>query len=346
MRISALMPKPPPRKPSSAQEPFALSKGTLKCGAGVLGLALIIGISHLMSPSEDAAASAPAGGSSAGGAVTSLDDSNFDQFVASHPEGVLVDFYTESCKFCKKLEPEYEKAAKELKASGGPPLAKLDSELGPQVAQKLGLTRYPTVFWFWQGENVLELPRASEKPADKIVEWARWATSPAVQELDTRQEFDEALVTLRQTLHVKARLMVAFNRECMGQGCFGTTDEESMRDAFEAAAQRHRATTVFLYIKEVPSGDPYNNPGPFLRSYGGEESKDEDYQGPPLRAEVTEWVKGILDKAKPPKTEADSGEDANKVADDAKSSADKAIEQVQEALKNAEASGESAGEGA
>jgi len=309
-------------KPANAKESFKFSKGQLQCGVGVLVCALIIGISHVLSPSEeDAAAAVVPKSGKASNVVTALDDATFDNFAASHPEGFLVDFYSKNCKFCTKLAPEYEKAAQEVKKDG-PPLASVDAEAGSQLMQRFGITRYPTVLWFWKGEQVLELPRASEKPAAKIAEWARWATTPAVQELDTREEFDAALLTLRSSLHAKARLMVAFNR----------ADSDGLRAAFEAAAQRHRATTVFLYIKEVLSGEP------LLRSYGQEQSHDEDYQGAPTREEVIPWVKGVLDKAKPPK------DDAANVATEAKSAADKAIDAVQKALENAEAKQEDGAE--
>jgi len=309
------MVKAAPRKPGTAQTPFALPGWALKLGAGALVCAFIVGLSVHFSPSEAAEDAAPAkGGKSAAPAATDLDDTTFEKFLADNSEGALVDFYSKDCKFCAKLAPEYEKAAKELKKAGGPALASVDAEVGPQMMQKFGINRYPTVYWFWKGENVLELPRASEKPAAKIVEWAKWAAGPAVQELDTRAEFDGALETLRSSLHAKARLMVAFNR----------ANSEGLREGLEAAAQRHRATTVFLYIKEAGTGEP------LMRSYGGEQSKDEDYEGATTGVAVTEWVKGVLDKAKPPaEPPAEPKEEGEK------SAATKAMEEIKKASENA-----------
>jgi len=305
------MPKAPPRKPSGVKESFALPKGALQCGAGALFIASVIGLSHVLSP-VDAQPATPA--SPAVKHVKTLDDATLDNFLASHPEGALVDFYSNDCSFCKKLAPEFEAAAKELSSSGGPPLASVDSESGAKMMQRFGIQRFPTVLWFWRGENVLELPRAAEKPAAKIVEWARWAITPAVQELETQAEFNEALATLRSSLHKSARLMVAFNGEASGQDA-----NKHMRAALEAAAQRHRATTVFLYIKEASPGQQ-----PVLRSYGQEESNDEEYTGATDATEVIQWVKGALEKAKPP---ADA---------ESKTATDKAMEQVQQNAETAQ----------
>jgi len=314
------MTKPTARKPSGAVEGFSMSKGQKQCGGAALLIAFIVGLSHYFSPSADADAEFTA---LAKPSVTALDDTNFDKFVAEHPEGILVDFYSKSCKFCVKLAPQFEKAAKELKV-GGPPLATVDSETGAKIVEKYDITRYPTVLWIWKGQNVLEFPRASEKPAAKIVDWAKWAMTPSVQELETEAEFVEALPTLRSTLSpTRGRLFVAFNRQ-------GSAD---MREAYEAAAQRNRATTVFLYLKESLG------PGPTLKMFGPDDSNDEEYQGGATQEEVVQWVKGNLDKAKPA-VEEPKAEDAKEKPVEEKSAAVKAMEQIEEVQKNAAAAKE------
>lgn len=188
---------------------------------------------------------------------------------------------------------------KKLVKEKGPALAAVDQDTGAEVMKKFGIERFPTVMWFWQGKQVLELPRASEKTADKLVEWAHWAAGAAVQELDTKEEFDGALSTLRSSLHAKARLMVLFKG-----------GSEGLLEAFEEAAQRQRTTTVFLYIKESLAD------GTELHSYGGDESKDEVYSGASTTEAVGQWVKEVLEKAKPPKTE--EAEKAEEPATDGK----------------------------
>jgi len=229
-------------------------------------------------------------------AVTPLNDDNFAEFVATlHPGGVLIDFYSQSCKFCTKLAPEFENAAYLLShMEGGPPLASVDQETGKVIMATFGIERFPTVLWFWKGKNVMELPRASEKPAAEIVKWAKWAATPAVQELETHAEFEGALPTLRTSMHKNARLMVNFNQE----------GSEPMRKSFEEAAQRHRSTTVFLYIKEA-----FENKS--IMSYAAEDSKDEVYEGSANVTEVVQWVKANLESARPPKEEAPADKESS-----------------------------------
>ena len=75
--------------------------------------------------------------------VLILTSENFTEVVGAS-DLMLVEFYAPWCGHCKRLAPDYSKAAKDLKEHGIP-LAKVDATEETDVAQKYGVTGYPTL---------------------------------------------------------------------------------------------------------------------------------------------------------------------------------------------------------
>lgn len=109
--------------------------------------------------------------------VVVLGDSTFDDFLKEN-KYVLAEFYAPWCGHCKALAPEYEKAATQLKEAGSEvKLAKVDATVHKEVAQKLAVQGYPTLFWFVDGEKI---DYKGGRTADAIVSWIGKKTGPSV----------------------------------------------------------------------------------------------------------------------------------------------------------------------
>lgn len=115
------------------------------------------------------------GGSGSGGSsknVVELTSANFDKLVLNSDDVWLVEFFAPWCGHCKKLEPEWERAATDLK--GKVKLGALDATVHDTKAQEYGVTGYPTIKFFAGGKK--DRSDATDydggRTASEIVTWA------------------------------------------------------------------------------------------------------------------------------------------------------------------------------
>ncbi|CAG9117976.1 unnamed protein product [Plutella xylostella] len=99
------------------------------------------------------------GGSSGKSDVVTLTDSNFKELVLESDDLWLVEFYAPWCGHCKNLEPQWAKAATELK--GKVKLGALDATVHTSMASRYQVQGYPTIKLF----------RAGKKSSDSVEDY-------------------------------------------------------------------------------------------------------------------------------------------------------------------------------
>lgn len=77
--------------------------------------------------------------------MLTLSERSFDQALSEH-DVILVEFYAPWCTHCKKLAPDYERAATTLRNAGIPvALAKIDATVERGPTARFAIQGYPTL---------------------------------------------------------------------------------------------------------------------------------------------------------------------------------------------------------
>jgi protein disulfide-isomerase A1 len=129
------------------------------------------------------------------GNVLVLDESNFDEALQEFPQ-MLIEFYAPWCGHCKKLAPEWEKAATTL-IDAPIKLAKCDTTEAKSLGEKYEIKGFPTIKYFNNG-NVADY--SGGRVEAEIVQWVQKRSGPPfvtinnVDELTKMQDSKEAFV--------------------------------------------------------------------------------------------------------------------------------------------------------
>jgi len=130
------------------------------------------------------------------GDVITLTSSNFKELVLQSEDEWLVEFFAPWCGHCKNLEPEWKKAAKQLK--GRMKLGAVDATVFQDLAQSYSIQGFPTIKYFPGGiKSSSAQDYNGGRSAEDIVAWAMEKVSknmpvPEVVELIDNERLHKA----------------------------------------------------------------------------------------------------------------------------------------------------------
>ncbi|XP_015788270.1 protein disulfide-isomerase A4 [Tetranychus urticae] len=178
----------------------------------------------------------------AGEDVLDLSNNDLDGFKAevAKYDTVLIEFFAPWCGHCKRLAPEYAKAATALLANDPPvPLAKVDctSDNGKEICSTFGVSGYPTLKIFKGGEFASEYNGPRE--ADGIVKYMRSQVGPASKAYTSFSSLNDKLKAAKEVFVVGI-----FNKE-----------SDALATKFHKNADRMRESINFGHIYSSSASD-------------------------------------------------------------------------------------------
>jgi len=108
-------------------------------------------------------------------AVVDLTPDNFDSIIdGSKP--AFIEFFAPWCGHCKQLAPEYEQVGQAFASSSSVTVAKVDCDAHGDLCSRFGVSGYPTLKWFPQGDVSNPEQYSGGRSADDIISFINGKT--------------------------------------------------------------------------------------------------------------------------------------------------------------------------
>ena len=197
-----------------------------------------------------------------------LTDENFQEALDLQPD-LLVEFYAPWCGHCKKLAPEYSKAAKKLKANNPPiHIAKVDATVNSKLASKYKVEGYPTLKYFI---NKSPLEYSGGRTEDTIVSWVLKRNTPALS-------FSETLADLQSFIEKHKIVAVLFSQK-----------ETAEAKAFDLVSKAIESVTFTLSTDQAAL-IKYAVTEPAIVLFKQFDDKRVDYAGRYTQSDITKFI--------------------------------------------------------
>eukprot|EP00357_Protocruzia_adherens_P022319 CAMPEP_0115012552 /NCGR_PEP_ID=MMETSP0216-20121206/24815_1 /TAXON_ID=223996 /ORGANISM="Protocruzia adherens, Strain Boccale" /LENGTH=388 /DNA_ID=CAMNT_0002381651 /DNA_START=51 /DNA_END=1213 /DNA_ORIENTATION=+ len=127
--------------------------------------------------------------------IVVLNDTNFQTTVFTGKESWFVEFYAPWCGHCKALQPKFQATAATLRSNSQIKLAKVDATENSVIAQKFGISGYPTLIWIpaTTNQDVDTTEYTSDRETSSLVAFVNKQLDSR-NTLESSQGYDEVVI--------------------------------------------------------------------------------------------------------------------------------------------------------